>query len=48
MQTSLTIQDITSQVGFSNQSNFNRQFKKYYKLTSRQYRQEFSGKILRE
>lgn len=48
VQTSLTIQDITSQVGFSNQSNFNRQFKKYYKLTPRQYRQEFSGKILRE
>ncbi|EHI74705.1 transcriptional regulator, AraC family [Streptococcus criceti HS-6] len=48
LQTNHSIQDITSQVGFANQSNFNRQFKKYYKLTPRQYRQEFTKGSLRK
>ncbi|GGE32161.1 AraC family transcriptional regulator [Streptococcus himalayensis] len=36
----LTILEISNQVGFNNLSNFNRQFKKYYHLTPSQYRRE--------
>lgn len=35
---SLSILDISSQVGFNNLSNFNRQFKKYYQTSPSQYR----------
>lgn len=38
----LPIQTIASQVGFSNLSNFNRQFKKNYQLTPKQYRNQFN------
>ena len=36
---SLSILEIASEVGFSNLSNFNRQFKKAYHMTPRQYRE---------
>lgn len=36
---SLSILEIASEVGFSNLSNFNRQFKKVYHMTPRQYRE---------
>ena len=40
VQTNLSIQEIASQVGFTNLSNFNRQFKQHYHLTPRQYRNQ--------
>ena len=40
VQTNLNIQEIASQVGFTNISNFNRQFKQHYHLTPRQYRNQ--------
>ena len=36
----LSILEISSEVGFKNLSNFNRQFKKVYKTTPRKYREE--------
>lgn len=36
----LSVLEIASSVGFSNLSNFNRQFKKVYKTTPRKYREE--------
>ena len=40
VQTNFSIQEIASQVGFTNLSNFNRQFKQHYHLTPRQYRNQ--------
>ncbi|HEO6815538.1 TPA: helix-turn-helix transcriptional regulator, partial [Streptococcus agalactiae] len=36
--------DIANSVGFNNLSNFNRQFKRYYHTTPRQYRKQFTNK----
>ena len=36
----LSVLEISSEVGFKNLSNFNRQFKKIYKTTPRKYRDE--------
>ena len=36
----LSVLEIASQSGFNNLSNFNRQFKKYYQMTPRQYRKK--------
>lgn len=37
----LSVLEIASQSGFNNLSNFNRQFKKYYQMTPRQYRKKW-------
>ncbi|MFC3931571.1 helix-turn-helix domain-containing protein [Streptococcus dentapri] len=39
--TSKSILEIATEVGFNNLSNFNRQFKRYYQLTPSQYRKQF-------
>ena len=36
----LSVLEISSQAGFNNLSNFNRQFKKYYQMTPSQYRKK--------
>ncbi|MFS1664465.1 helix-turn-helix domain-containing protein [Streptococcus sp. zg-JUN1979] len=41
LNTNRAIIDIASFVGFTNLSNFNRQFKRYYHLTPSQYRKQF-------
>ena len=41
----LSVLEISSQAGFNNLSNFNRQFKKYYQMTPSQYRKKWSSKI---
>jgi len=40
VQTNQSVQEIASQVGFTNLSNFNRQFKQHFQLTPRQYRNQ--------
>lgn len=40
IQTNQSVQEIASQVGFTNLSNFNRQFKQHFQLTPRQYRNQ--------
>ena len=40
VQTNQSVQEIASQVGFTNLSNFNRQFKQHFHLTPRQYRNQ--------
>ena len=35
------ILEVASEVGFTNLSNFNRQFKRYYQITPSQYRKQF-------
>lgn len=40
VQTNHSIQEIAAQVGFTNLSNFNRQFKEQYQVTPRQYRKQ--------
>lgn len=42
INTSHSILDIATDVGFNNLSNFNRQFKRYYQLTPSQYRKKFT------
>ena len=44
IQTHDSIADIATKVGFSNLSNFNRQFKQRFQLTPKQYRKKFKAK----
>lgn len=44
MNTTMPVIDIANAVGFNNLSNFNRQFKRYFKTTPSQYRKQFTNK----